>query len=81
MPKVRAHLRVAKTQNKYRVNATSRPAVGPLTDVRGEPLATVAFAIDLVIPDEAFKQAARVIAEVEIPADALRVDAEVRPVT
>lgn len=77
--KVRAHIRVAKSANgKYVVGATKRPTHKALVDTLGGALPTVAFAIDLIIPDEMFKEAERVIAEIEIPPNAAEIAAEVR---
>lgn len=86
MAKIRAYVRVAQTTDrrgrpsgKYRIHtSTTKPSPASITDTSGNALPTVAFALDLVIPDDAFKQAQQVIAEVKIPEDALKIAAEVR---
>lgn len=82
--RARIYLRIAKTSTGgrggskgFRVAATSKPSHRPIEASVGEPLPTAAFAIDLVIPDEMFTEAERVIAELTVdPAD-LEVAAEV----
>ena len=69
--KQRIYLRVAKHPNgKAKVTAGVRPSNEPLSITAGH-LPTVAFAINVEIPDEAFRQAERVIAELKISEEAI----------
>ena len=78
--KVRAYIKVGKASGSRRpkVRATTRPTPSPLVSEGGEVLPTVAFAVDLVIPDAAFK--VPVVAELELPEDAVSALAEVKMV-
>lgn len=79
--KTRIYLRVAKNpsgRTKAKVQAGAKPSSVPLTDSSGYELPTVAFAIDVDLPDAAFKQAEQVIAELTIPEGQYRVAADVR---
>ena len=70
--KTRVHLRIAKTTSSrapYKVAATAKPNHQPITDMYGNAFPTVAFALDLNIPDGLFRQAERVIAEITVPED------------
>lgn len=69
---VRAYLRVA---DDGRVRANDKPDLNPLVK-NGEPMPTAAFALDLDIPDEQFKLAEKVLAEVKVMQN-LRVAADV----
>lgn len=76
--KTTAYLRVAKMPNgRHKIVANTRPQHAPVNDTHGYPYPTVAFAVKLEIPDAAFRQAERVIAEINIPDDAWEVAAEV----
>jgi hypothetical protein len=79
--KVKTHLRVAKTKRGARVVASSKPSQKPIIVDKGyaseRVLPTVAFAVVLDVPDEAFKAAEAVLAEIEIPFERTRVAAEV----
>lgn len=79
--KVRVYLRVAKTQTKrgFSVDGRNTPTNRPLED-RTRVLPTVAFALDLDIPDALFAQAERVIAEISIPEEATQIAADVQVV-
>ena len=55
---------------KAKVTAGVRPSNEPLSITAGH-LPTVAFAINVEIPDEAFRQAERVIAELKISEEAI----------
>jgi hypothetical protein len=64
--KVRAYLRVAKKPSSSRgpraiLRASVRATDEPVVDSLGNPLPTVAFAVDLDIPDAMFKRAELVI--------------------
>ena len=81
--KVTAYLRVAKTEKSGRNRQGVRFAVGSNPDQRPLEtdryvLPTVAFAIDLDIPDEAFEAASRVVAELVVPNENLQIAAEVK---
>lgn len=69
--KVRTHLRVAKTKQGVRVEASAKPNYRPLVSGASEaPLPTAMFALDLDLPDEMFTRAEQVLAEVTVdPAD------------
>lgn len=81
--KVRTYIRVGKRstgRNAFAIDASHKPSSAPLalgSGHRRKILPTVAFAIDLDIPDAAFKQAEQVIAEIKIPADQIEIAAEV----
>lgn len=65
--KVKTYVRIAKmTNGKPKVTATSKPSDAPLNDTYGAPLPTVAFAVEFVLPDEAFRRASQLIATVDI---------------
>lgn len=73
MPKVKTYLRVARNdggRTRFKVEASAAPNYKPLTvgsGVSERPLPTIAFAVVLDIDDFAFTQAARVIAEIQVP--------------
>lgn len=80
--KCRVFLRVAKTKSSkgYRVAASTRPNDSPIrNDAWSKPdfFPTVAFAVDLDIPESAFKRAEQVVAALEVPDDAVEVAASV----
>lgn len=78
--KARAYVRVAKGRSgKPIVTATARASAEPLKDPRGRALPTVAFAVELEIPDALFARAEEVIATMIIPEDAAIIAAEVKP--
>jgi hypothetical protein len=65
--KARTYIRVAKLPNgKPKIASGSKPSPEPLKDSYGEALATVAFAVEFNVPDEAFRRAEQLIATVEI---------------
>lgn len=70
--KIRAYIRVAKNGSKYLVAAQSKENNQPLHKIsygsvgNKEFLPTVAFAVDLNVPDELFAKASRVIAEINV---------------
>ena len=81
--KAKVHLRIAKNptgRTPFKVHASTKPDYRPLTTGSAfEPksLPTLAFAIVLDIPDDAFKQAERVLAEITVPAEIVAIAAEV----
>jgi hypothetical protein len=77
--KIKTHLRVGydKKRRKTSVVANVNPNHTPLSNMKGEYLPTVAFAIVLDIPDSAFAQAEQVIAEITIPESEIQIAAEV----
>lgn len=79
---LRVYLRVAhQPSGKPKVAAGVRPSKLPLYDSSGNrPIPTVAFAIDLDLPDAMFRAAERVIAELTVPESAAEVAAKVREV-
>lgn len=68
---LRAHLRVAKHPRggKPKIAVSSKPNPAPLTDGNLNAMPTIAFAIDLNIPDDMFVQAQRVVATIDVSAD------------
>jgi hypothetical protein len=79
--KARVYLRIAKMKKTsrnpgYKVQAGVRPSDVPLS-TESQWLPTVAFALDLDIPDEKFAEAEQVIAEIVIPEDQAVIAAEV----
>jgi hypothetical protein len=78
--KVKVHLRVAKNsrgRRPFKVVASSEPNLSPLYDSRDRVLPTTAFALVLDVPDEEFKRAEQVVAEVSVPSGKVSVCAEV----
>lgn len=76
--KVRTHLRVARTKaGAAQVAATVSPSHKPLSDPRGRALPTAAFALDLDLPDEMFRRAEQVLAEVMVDPQDVEIAAEV----
>jgi len=76
----RVYLRVAKYSGRnadFKVDARATPNHAPLESGTGVPLPTVAFAVDMDIPEKAFKRAEQVIATIAIPEEALEIAAEV----
>lgn len=77
--KVRAYLRVAKLPGwKYKIAASGKPDNSPLHKMKGyrgdkEFLPTVAFALDLDIPDEQFNRASRLLGEVVVRGENSRI--------
>jgi len=80
----RIYLRIAKTGNRrgYKVAASTTPNYAPLEGNKGwntncKSYPTVAFAVDFNIPDELFKQAERVLGEINITTKQARVATEI----
>lgn len=76
--KVRLHVRVARddyARKRKRVAAGLVYNPAPLTDTRGDALPTIAFALDLDVPDSLFGPS--LIAELTIPPSAVRIAAAV----
>lgn len=80
MPRIKVHLRIAESNKgygEYVIKATARPSYAAITDTRGYAKPTVAFAVVLDVPVEAFKRAEAVLAELDVPEEAVKVAAEV----
>jgi hypothetical protein len=79
--KTTVYLRVAKGPRGAKFAASTKPNQRPLTSGGWNEthLPTVAFALRLNIPDEAFDEAGRVVAEIDVPPDQLSIAAEVVP--
>lgn len=76
--KVRAYMRVAKmASGKAKVDAGRQPNDRPLVASNGEVLPTVAFAIDLEVPQAMFHRAEQVIATLTIPEEQVEILADV----
>lgn len=78
--KAKVYLRVAKHPHgrnaSFKVHASTKADARPLTAGSGfseRALPTIAFAVVVNIPDEAFKAAEQVLAEIDVPADLLAV--------
>lgn len=81
MAKVRTYLRVAKNGYKYKVEAGTKENVTPLHkggsyNSQKEFLPTVAFAIDLDIPDSLFSKASQVVAEINLAEKGVKIAGE-----
>jgi len=82
MAKLRAFIRVGKTNKGYKIAAATKdngePIVVPL-GYRGEKsiLPTVSFAVDLVIPDELFARASKVIGEINLSLEEVKIAATI----
>lgn len=83
MKKIRVYLRIGDTPRKYKVSANTSPNHEPIWTTSygsaGNRLyhPTVAFALDIVLPDDAFAKAKQSLGEVVIPDDALDVAIDV----
>lgn len=77
--KVRAYMRVGYEAKRRRsqVNVTLKPSSAPLSRSDGSLLPTVAFGVDLEIPDEMFRQAEHVIATLSVKPESATIAAEV----
>jgi hypothetical protein len=69
------YLRVGKhvRGGKPKVAAGTKPSDRQLADSAGNPMPTIAFAVDVNIPDEMFRTAQRVVAELDISADNVQI--------
>lgn len=81
--KVKVYMRLGKRtrRSKYGpavVEAGVKPSLKPLSENNGTILPTVAFAVELDVPDSAFEQAEKVIAEIEVDEQSFDIAAEVR---
>jgi hypothetical protein len=80
--KVKAYVRIARDPDRPlypKIEATVKPSSRPLTRSDGRTeLPTIAFALELIVPDALFRQAEQVIATVTIPEAAATVAADVR---
>lgn len=76
--KTRIYVRVGRQpRGKAKVTATAvKPSNEPLFVV-SKAIPTVAFALDIDIPDDAFKRAEKVLAEIDIPEPDLAADVKV----
>jgi len=79
--KAKVYLRIAKNphgRTPFKVAATAKPTYAPLMTggYDAKALPTLAFAVVLDIPEDAFKQAEQVLAEIEIPTDLVAIAAE-----
>lgn len=78
--KAKVYMRVARKSSSKRgfiVEGKPTPSYRPLMDSNGGALPTVAFALEMDIPDKMFKVAENVLATIEIPESAAQVAAEV----
>ncbi|MDO9413819.1 MAG: hypothetical protein Q7T81_14725 [Pseudolabrys sp.] len=76
------YLRIAKNDGRkgYKVAASTEPNSAPITskDYRGEIFyPTVAFGVEINIPDELFEQASRVVAQLDVAMKGARVTGEI----
>lgn len=79
MAKVKTYLRIAANKRGYTVSATTRPNYDPIvtSGYDGRTLPTVAFAIELNIPDELFAQAEKVVASIDVSGDKVKIAGKV----
>jgi hypothetical protein len=63
---VKAYVRVAKGSRGPKLIATVKPNTTPLEDGNRNPIPTVFFAVQFDVPDESFRRAQQVIAEVKV---------------
>lgn len=85
--KVTAYLRVATDERsrtaqgrRTKVVASNRPSDAPIYNSADEALPTVAFAIDLDVPDAMFRRAEDVVAELKVTPRSGKIAATVKPV-
>lgn len=81
MAKIRAYFRVGRGRRGYKISASTRPNYEPIKNVSYNSysfLPTVSFAVDFDMPDELFKQAEKVIGEINIALNKAEVAAEVQ---
>jgi hypothetical protein len=75
------YVRVAKYANcrkaDYKVEAKTEPDQRPLIGASATVLPTVAFALELDIPESAFRSAEQVVASIQIPEEQLEIAAKV----
>lgn len=76
--RTRVYLRIARDKRgRGKAVATLKPTDTPLYDSNNSALPTVAFAVDLNVPDVMFDRAAQVIASITIPEDQATIAADV----
>lgn len=79
--KAKVYLRVARHAHgrarRYKVEASPRPSHEPVRDSKQQALPTVAFAIELDLPDHLFDRAQAVIAEINITGSQAKIAAKV----
>lgn len=78
--KIRTYIRVARNprgRKGHVITANPTPKYSPLTNSTGRYLPTAMFALDLDVPEEMFRQAEQVLAEVVIDKDDLAIAAQV----
>jgi hypothetical protein len=79
MVKVKVYFRIAKTgKGVYKVRASMKLNTYPVGRTRPNP--TVAFAIVFDIPDDKFKEAEKVIAEIPIGNDKITIPIEIEKI-
>lgn len=69
------YLRIAKhpRRSHVKVTAGTKPNDAQLSDSAGNAMPTIAFAVDVNIPDDMFKQAQRVVAELDVTAEDVQI--------
>lgn len=76
MSVVTVHLRVARDRSarnsNFRVDASTKPRAGALTDAQGHELWTVRATLELTIPDEMLRAPAGPTIAVQLTADDLK---------
>ena len=79
MTKIKVYIRIAKTLRGYKIITTDKPSYKPLFSASWRPIyyPTVAFAIILNLPDDAFERATEVIGEMNVEMEELRVAADI----
>lgn len=77
--KVKLYMRVAKQRSGFKAAVVTRKAsTSPLFDSNARALPTIAFALELDVPDGMFRQAEQVIAALKVPESAAVIAADVK---
>lgn len=73
--KQRVYLRIAKhpRRGQVKVQAGIKPSDAQLVDSARNPMPTIAFAVDVNIPDDMFTKAQKVVAELDVTAEDVKI--------
>jgi hypothetical protein len=76
--KVKTYIRVARNGTRQPIVAANvKPSHKPLSSTTGKPLPTVAFAVEMDVPDAMFKRAEQVLATLTVSESIAAIAAEV----
>ena len=80
MARIKTFLRIAKGKRGYTVDASNKPKYDAIqsSGYGSEAFPTVSFAVIFNVPDELFKHAERVAAEINLQPDGQPLETEVR---